>query len=130
MNHLHLISDPALKLTLYNYSCYYYYYDYYQKLTIPHVLITYQKSYICLGLIIAIGMFILPYKVGAKIEIPNSLILRYKLYEMRPFLVMEGLTCTAVRGMDACAVCTLYFPVSMKDRAGPTHLPTECGRTR
>ena len=79
MNH----SDLALKLILYNYDYHF------QKLIIPHVLIIYQKSYIFLGLI---GMFILPHKVGAKIEIPNLLILRHKLYEVRPFLVLEGLT--------------------------------------
>ena len=122
-----LHSDLALKLILYHY---YYYYYFHQKPIILHVLIIYQKSYIFLGLIIVIGMLILPYKVGAKIAVSKSLILLHNLYEKRPFPVLEGLTCTAVRGMDACAVCTLYFPVSMKDRAGPTHLPTECGRTR
>ena len=58
----------------------------------PRLLIIDQRLYIFLGLIIVVGMFILPYNVGAKIEIPNPPILRHNLYEMWPFLVLEGLT--------------------------------------
>ena len=79
-----LHSDLALKLILYNYD--------YQKLIILHILIIYQKLYIFLGLIIVMGMLFLPYEVGAKIEIPNSLVLRHKLDVMLPLLVLEGIT--------------------------------------
>ena len=62
--------DLALKLILY------------KELIILHISIIYQNMYLFLGLIIVFGMFILPYKVGATLEIPNSLILRHKLYVM------------------------------------------------
>ena len=72
--------DSMQKLILYRY------YYLYQKLII---LTIYQKLEIFLGLI---KILILSHKVGAKIENPNSLILRHNLYEIRPFPVLEDLT--------------------------------------